>query len=330
MRNMLKIFVYILILFFIICPTIYLCIRGTLISFFESNDNIIESIEISLMDTSKYDTLFSPLTVFFAAAGTILTAIVLINQFKTTRIQFESVKNQYEATRIQKEESIINNFNSQLNMMILMRTDIINTVVLDNSQKYYSSSDNFKVGKVVFSIIVDNIFQKELKSTDRNYDLNSFYPNDNLGTVFLRSLFTGGNEECMEKFIYFADKKISKITHGTLSPFFHNVYTTLKMIEDNKYLTIEDKNNYFRMIRSHFTQPEFFLIYYHALVYNDDGERKFKKLIEDTCFFHSIIQNEIPIKINEDKYPKLGYKLSAFYHPDEIKKMKEAQDANKT
>ena len=121
MRNMLKIFVYILILFFIICPTIYLCIRGTLISFFESNDNIIESIEISLMDTSKYDTLFSPLTVFFAAAGTILTVIVLINQFKTTRIQFESVKNQYEATRIQKEESIINNFNSQLNMMILER-----------------------------------------------------------------------------------------------------------------------------------------------------------------------------------------------------------------
>lgn len=162
------------------------------------------------MDTSKYDTLFSPLTVFFAAAGTILTVIVLINQFKTTRIQFESVKNQYEATRIQKEESIINNFNSQLNMMILMHTDIINTVVLDNSQKYYSSSDNFKVGKVVFSIIVDNIFQKELKSTDRNYDLNSFYPNDNLGTVLLRSLFTGGNEECMEKFIYFADKKYQK------------------------------------------------------------------------------------------------------------------------
>lgn len=83
----------------------------------------------------------------------------------------------------------------------------------------------------------------------------------------------------------FCWQKISKITHGTLSPFFHNVYTTLKMIEDNKYLTIEDKNNYFRMIRSHFTQPEFFLIYYHALVYNDDGERKFKKLIEDTCFF---------------------------------------------
>lgn len=55
------------------------------------------------------------------------------------------------------------------------------------------------------------------------------------------------------------------------------------MIYSNEDISGIERLNYMRMFRSQFTQHEFALIYFHALVYNDN--KKFKKLIENTCFF---------------------------------------------
>lgn len=298
-----KISVWIIALFAISMPTIYLCTYGTFVSFFDSHSSVLKSIEISLMDTNKYDTLFSPLEVFLTAAGTILTVIVLLNQI--------------QATKLQKEESIINSFNNQLNMMITMRSDIINTVILDeNIDNHIFVTNDYRVGKAVFSMIVDSIFIDKRNINNRvGIKLISCSKFDLLD-ILRNNAINNKDDDSIKSFSFLADEVISSITHGSLSPFFHNVYTTLKIIHENKYLLQEDKNNYFRMVRSHFTQPEFILIYYHALVFVDENKRKFKQLIEDTCFFHSIILDKIPIKIkiHDGEEDKFGYSYRAFFH----------------
>ena len=248
------------------------------------------SLEISLMDSGKYDTIFQPVTAIFSVIGIIFTSITLIKQIKL---------------------SLINNFNNQLDMMVTMRTDIANSVIFDdNPDDYKRNYNDYKIGKSVFTIIIDEIIKKEFMRKGMYMNFNDIF-------CINADSYTE-HERLMCIVINNIDDKISKMTHGTLSPLFHNVYTTLKMIHENNELTKYEKNNYFRMIRSHFSQQEFLLIYYHALVHNDSGERKFKKLIEDTCFFHSLIKEGIPILINSDDYPNLGYKLSAFHHLDEV------------
>ena len=100
------------------------------------------------------------------------------------------------------------------------------------------------------------------------------------------------------------------------SPFYHNVYTTLKMIKCNDLIDEDEKNNYLRIFRAQFSQYEFAIIYYHALVHMDKHENtyKFKKLIEDTCFFHSLADNFLFANITADSFPDYGYKQSAFTH----------------
>ena len=279
------------------------CIYGFKVAFIDQHMDVLTSLEISLIDSGKYDTIFQPVTALFSAIGIIFASITLMKQMRT---------------------SIMNNFNNQINMMTAMRTDIANTVIFDdNPDDYKRKHTDYKIGKSVFTIVIDEIIKKEASQEGLYINLDEF-PCTNSSTTKIT-----GEEKFMEEIICIIDKKISKMTHGTLSPFFHNVYTTLKIIHENNELTRDEKHNYLRMIRSHFSQKEFLLIYYHALVHNDSGERKFKKLIEDTCFFHSLIQEGIPIKINSDKYPILGYRLNAFYHPNEIKKIKKIQYGKK-
>lgn len=285
------------------------CIYGFKVAFIDQHMNVLTSLEISLIDSGKYDTIFQPVIALFSAIGIIFASITLMKQMRT---------------------SIMNNFNNQINMMTAMRTDIANTVIFsEQPDNYILEYKDYKVGKFVFSMLIDRIIIKGVMQKGGPIDIDNILYQDT-SIELLKVFCKDGSEQCMEKFIYFVNKKIKDMTHGTLAPFFHNVYTTLKMIYENKNLTKNEKNEYIRMVRSHFSQPEFLLIYYHALTYADDEKRKFKKLIENTCFFHSLIQEGIPIKINEDIYPNLGYKLSAFYHPDEIKKMKEAQKGNNT
>lgn len=279
-----------------------ICLWGCMESFLGENHRLFTSIEISLADVSKYESLFSPAAAFFAGAAALFTAVVLYKQINMAKLQ--------------KEESIKNMFHEQLNMMISMRTDIANSIIL------IRQDGKKEVGKSAFYTIVDEIYNEEKENIEKK--------TDNSQASFMDILFNRIRETIEKELrgiknknsiarrkITYINKKIEESTKGTLSPFFHNVYTTLKMIDGNKNLTSEDKQDYLRMFRSHFSQPEFVIIYYHALFFNDYGEMKFKQLIEDTCFFHSLIHDYIPFKVaicEEDTREKLGYSYRAFFH----------------
>lgn len=294
------------------------CLLGCYNSFLGHNWNILTSLDISLSNPDKYDSLFSPAAALLSGIGTILTGIVLILQAAATKNQMTATKLQYESINIQKEESIINNFNSQLNMMIAMRTDITKSVVLVDDK------GKVDIGKTVFYTLVEKMYGSVNKKKNRFWDTTLQPSKDDIDSIFddllekISSLILL-NEKELNTILIDTNNRIEKITKGTLSPFFHNVYTLLRIINENNYLSTDEKNKYFRMVRSHFSQAEFILIYYHALTHIDEGERKFKNLIEDTCFFHSIIQDYIPIKVPiyddyKNKKYKLGYSYRAFFH----------------
>ena len=322
---------YILIPIFIVL--IGICLRGCYLAFADFNWDLLTSIDISLSDQDLYDSLFSPVTAFFSAVGTTLTAIVLVNQFKSTRIQLETSKTQSESIRIQREESIIDNFNSQLNMMISMRTDITNSVILVDEK------GKTEIGKTVFHTLVDRMYKSSDNKKGRVWDNSLKRDKDNLEKVFddfvnKLSNYIISDENLLKALLSDINSRIDDLTKGTLSPFFHNVYTILRIIKDNEYLNKKEKKKYFRMIRSHFTQSEFILIYYHALTHIDEGGRKFKQLIENTCFFHSLIQEYIPIPIpihDDSKKNVFGYSYRAFFHSraeysEYLKRQKESED----
>lgn len=347
--NFLLIFVVIIILYILVPIFIVLvgiCLRGCYIAFADFNWDLLTSIDISLSTQEKYDSLFSPVTAFFSAVGTAFTAIVLINQFKSTKIQLDAIKRQNlttkiqaESIRIQREESIINNFNSQLNMMISMRTDITNSVILVDEK------GKTEIGKTVFHTLVDRMYKSSDNKKRRIWDNSLKGDKDNLEKVFddfinKFSNYIISDKNLLKVLLSDINSRIDDLTKGTLSPFFHNVYTILRIINDNRYLNPKEKKKYFRMIRSHFTQSEFILIYYHALTHIDEGGRKFKQLIENTCFFHSLIQEYIPIPIpihDDSKKNVFGYSYRAFFHNkaeyleylDRQKKSKNIQSQNR-
>ena len=310
---------FIFVLFAVIVILGAICIYGCFMSFLDANDAYITSVKISLSNPNKFDSFFSPAAAFFAGIGSLFTAIVLYKQIGMAKLQ--------------KEESIKTIFHEQLNMM--MRTDITSSVI------FVRQDGHSEIGKSVFSTLIDSIYS-EIIDKDKNKPSKKHLEKESfLDMVF--DAFFKAIENAIKRSNFMTNitvveinKYIEKSTKGTMSPFFHNVYTTLKMIEGNKYLTFEDKQDYFRMFRSHFSQPEFVIIYYHALLYNDYGEMKFKQLIEDTCFFHSLIQNYLPIKakIYDDDIEKdsFGYSYRAFFHSkaeysEYLKRQKESENS---
>lgn len=85
----------------------------------------------------------------------------------------------------------------------------------------------------------------------------------------------------------------------------------LKLIDKNN--DILNSKDYLRTLRAEFTQDEFLLIYYHAYNHKDYNthEKKFKTLIEKTCFFHSLHKPLLDINPETNKHFDL-YERSAF------------------
>ena len=286
----------------------FICIKGCIESFFDEYNTlfttkILTSVDISLSNIDRYESLFSPIAAFFAGVASLFTAIILYKQISMEKLQ--------------KEESIKTIFHEQLNMMITMRTDITNSIV-------FIKQNNKEIGKYALNLLVDEIYNIKIKN-EQDFCDNKI--REKLSPNIIETLYNickikdegiKYNDKDIENIVVSINKYIDCLTRGTLSPFFHNIYTTLKMIYDNNYLTIEDKNNYIRMFRSHFSQQEFVILYYHAFLFKDFGEMKFKKLIEDTCFFHSLIHDYIPIKIeicdDDNGEISFGYSYKAFFH----------------
>lgn len=262
-------------------------------------------------DISNLENVFSPVAAFFGGLSAFGTTILIYLQIKLNKKQEQDVRR--------------NIFENQIGQMFLIKNEIIKSLSVEGfpgeiyrgrhvfeflyESIYYILSkylDGDKLKKQEISLKkFEDIQQinKIIQSIDEEY--GELYSDNKEGTVTIKKVSINSILKIVENQL---DEKFKYI----LAPFYHNVYTMLKMISSNTDISKTERSNYMRMLRSQFTQHEFALIYFHALVYND--KNKFKQLIENTCFFHSLVEGFIFIDITEKEYPGFGYQENAFKH----------------
>ena len=214
---------------------------------------------------------FAPVAAFFSGLSAIATAYLIGLQMT------QNDRQERDAVRALSENQIF--------QMFSLRAEIIKSLA------YTSMKDKY-VGKELFEFFYNtmhflyneyvNPAVIELKYLEKFSINNNFC--DALDAEFGMLVDENGKQYPEPgDLIAIILKTLEEDNKHLLSPFYHNVYTTLKMIHCNKDLTDNEKNNYLRIFRAQFSQYEFGLIYYHALVHKDKHEDicKFKQLIED-------------------------------------------------
>ena len=253
------------------------------------NQNASDMIKIILEDRDNFENIFSPAVALFSGMSSLAAIILLFWQINIVNLQRK------DANRATLDRWIY--------QMSLTKTEIIKEILAKSGK--ISGRKAFHH----FCYIIDNALSifKNKDSYDiivsESTPLYNFYE-------YVHAI--SNNNNYFGDLIKEIDNVISESSSHTLNPYFHNVYTTLKMIFEDKNITIDEKKYYMRIYRSQFTQQELKVIYIHALTTKDDGELKFKKLIEETGFLHSLNKKFMPLEITESKFPDLGYQDSAF------------------
>ena len=259
---------------------------------------------------SELENIFSPVASFFSGISAFGTTILIYLQIKLNKKQEQDVRR--------------NIFENQIGQMFLMKNEIIKSLAIKTSfGEEFRERQVFEFLYEIFYYLMDKyIDSEELKK--KNISFQKFKSSKNIKSIIDDiELFFGilykddknGNISIKKikvyLLLYIIEKHINEKFKYILTPFYHNVYTILKMIRTNNEISETERLNYMRMFRSQFTQYEFAMIYFHALVFH---EKKFKILIEDTCFFHSLMEGFIFINITEKNFPGFGYKETAFKH----------------
>lgn len=284
---------------FVTCGAIILLFIGILLPFLLStknmsffyveNPSISDMIRIILEDRNNFENIFSPAAALFSGMSSLAAVILLFWQINIVNLQRK------DANRATLDRWVY--------QMSLTKTEIIKEILVKSGQ--VSGRKAFHH----FCYIIDNAF-----TIFKNKDsYNNITSESNLLYDFYEYVHDiSNNTAYLDDLIEETDNVISELSSYTLNTYFHNVYTTLKMIFDDKNITTDEKKYYMRIYRSQFTQQELKVIYIHALTTKDDGELKFKNLIEETGFFHSLNKKFMPLEITESKFPDIGYQDSAF------------------
>lgn len=253
------------------------------------NPNIFDMIKIILEDRSNFDKIFAPASALFSGISSLVAVILLF-------LQVNMISHQ----RREANKSILDRWIYQ---MSLAKTELIKEITVNSGE--ITGSQSFKY----FSQIINNALNI---LADRDYYAviqSSKSDIDDLYEYIYDMMFTKYD---ITKIIWGIDLTISKISSYTINSYYHNVYTTLKMIYEDTNITYKERRYYMRIYRSQFTHVELGIIYIHALTIKDDNELKFKNIIEKTGFFHSFNNKPIWIKTIEEKFPEISYKASAF------------------
>lgn len=259
----------------------------------------------TVSNIDNLENIFSPVAAFFGGLSAVGTIYLIYLQIILTKKQEIDVRR--------------NIFESQLGRMFQMKNELVKTFSVDAGDKKYEGNYIFEflygiifhLAKKYSNAVVDrgNFRQGRIKDAeilesferDMEEEFGMLYSEESSQTLHIRTLLKVIEDTLNNRFGFI------------LSPFYHNVYTVLKMIESNNDISKDEKNNYMRMFRTQFSQYEFSLIYFHALVHE---EKKFKELIEKTCFFHSLANDFLFIDLSAETYPEFGYKKSAFKHSE--------------
>ena len=258
----------------------------------------------------QLENIFAPVAAFFSGLSATATAYLIYLQMKTI-----------EKTDLESKKMA---FERQLFLMFELRNKIISSLRYENAV-LTSKVEDIKIFSFFFEVIHGTFYKffGKMKivtsySQGKNKDVNAIVEivsgRDELSAL-LEMQWEGDDSQSFVRAFKAITEIISDENSHVLSPYYHNIYVSLKLISENDSIDIEEKYSYMRLFRAQFSQQELMLIYIHALVHSDrhDNKYKFKELIENTCFFHSLLDEFKFIKL---KNRELIYQECAFKHPD--------------
>lgn len=245
---------------------------------------------------------FTPSAALFSAISAVATAYLLFIQ-----ISFSHKQKQDEQIRI---------FENKLFQIFSMRTEVIKSLKYDDGTTIFRGID---VCEVAYKML-NFYFAKYSKIDDVKYTYK-YKVNDESGPEMGMLIDENGEPvvpdliELIKIILDYIDDK----TRFVLYPYYHNIYITLKIIDEFPLLSEKEKKDYIRMFRSQISQFEFCLLYYHVLIHKDknSGESKFKDFVENCAFFHTTSETMLFYQLNANEFED-GYKKTAFKHPEEI------------
>lgn len=252
------------------------------------NPNVSDIFVFLISKLSNWGTIFSPAGVFFSGLSA-------LGSFYLVYLQLKTIKEERNST----QKSI---FSALMSQMFLLKSNILKSITLIDNKT--ASEDTFYV---LSSIIDKSFIIYKNKSTEDIHD-RSVIENEISTNIY----HTVSTEDNIVKILDVTNYEINRVTKFTLNAYFHNIYATLKMINDNDILTTQEKDTYILMFCSQFTQQELKVIYMHALIPDANNGLKLKKLIEETGFFRSFNERGMPFNITDENFPGLGYSAGAF------------------
>lgn len=257
--------------------------------FYIENPSISDMIRLIMEDRDNFENIFSPAAALFSGMSSLAAIILFILQINIVNLQRKDMN---RAT-----------LDRWIYQMSLTKTEIIKEVLAESGR--ISGRKAF----YLFCHVIDTAF---LIFKDKNSYIDIGQEDSPLYNFYMYASYISGDVNYLQDLIEELDNAISEQSSYTLNFYFHNVYTTLKMIYEDKNITKDEQKYYMRIYRSQFTQQELKVIYIHALTVKDDGELKFKNLVEKTGFFHSFNKKFMPLEITASKFPDLGYHEGAF------------------
>ena len=164
--------------------------------------------------------------------------------------------------------------------------------------------------------IVDNLFFEPKDGADSTPESKGRYVFDSLYNSVAMCFEDGTSDPIrgikgmiMREDDISAYKRCSGIS--ALDHYFRHLYRIFKYIDESPLIEDKDRYHYACIVRAQLSDCELLVLFYNALNVNDDGELKFKYLIEKYAVFNNI-RKELLARQHEDF--KL-YHGSAYLHP---------------
>ena len=247
-------------------------------------------------DRGTFGDMFGAVNALFSGLAFAGLIITLIMQHEELGLQREEISQTNDELAAQRKE-----FEAQTTTMKIQRFENTLFNLLSLQQK-----------------IVDNLFFEPKDSADTTPESKGRYVFDSLYNSVVM-YFGGGMQDHIlgikgmithEDSIY-AYKHCSGIS--VLDHYFRHLYRIFKYIDDSPLIEDKDRYNYACIVRAQLSDYELLVLFYNALNVDDDGELKFKRLIETYAVFNNI-RKDMLARGHED------YKLyngGAYFHPQQ-------------
>ena len=166
--------------------------------------------------------------------------------------------------------------------------------------------------------IVDNLFFEPKDSADPTPESKGRYVFDSLYNSVVMCFGASGQDNINGiKGMIIHEDNINAYKHcngiSVLDHYFRHLYHIFKYIDDSPLIEDKDRYNYACIVRAQLSDYELLVLFYNALNVDDNGELKFKRLIETYAVFNNIREEMLARKHNDYKQ----YNGGAYSHPQQ-------------